>query len=190
MMHLRSHLSYANVMATIAVFIALGGTSFAVTQLPRNSVGSTQIRTNSVGPSELRKGAVRSSDVKDRSVAVRDISLGARDALRGHRGPIGPQGPAGPKAATLSAAVLARGEYERSVGTSTPGPGHPETGVYQVAFDRDLSGCYVAATVSTTRRNAVGGEIVTEIANTFVHVRTSESNGTAADLPFHLLVSC
>jgi hypothetical protein len=190
MMRLRSHLSYANVMATIAVFVALGGTSYAVTQLPGNSVGSKQIRKNAVGTSEIRKSAVRSGDIKDRTVALRDISRTARDSLRGQAGPAGPQGPAGPKAATLSAAVSARGEYERSVGTSTPGPGHPETGVYQVAFDRDLSGCYVAATIATTRRNAVGGEIVTEIANTFVHVRTSESNGTAADLPFHLLVSC
>ena len=30
---LRIHLSYANVMATIAVFIALGGTSYAVVSL-------------------------------------------------------------------------------------------------------------------------------------------------------------
>lgn len=190
MRRFRSHLSYANVMATIAVFIALGGTSYAVTQLPRNSVGSTQIRANSVGPSELRKGAVRSSDVKDRSVALRDISMGARDALGGQRGPIGPQGPAGPKAATLSAAVSARGEYERSVGTSTPAPGHPETGVYQVAFDRDLAGCYVVATISTVRGNTAGGEILAELSGPFVNVRTSASNGTAADLPFHLLVSC
>ena len=180
MRRLRSHLSYANVMATIAVFVALGGTSYAVTQLPRNSVGSKQIR----------KSAVRSADINDRSVALRDISRKARGSLRGQAGPAGPQGPAGPKAATLSAAVSAVGQYERSIGTSTPAPGHPETGVYTVAFDRNLGGCYVAATISTTRGNAVGGEIVSEIANTFVHVRTSESNGTAADLPFHVLVSC
>ena len=32
------HLSYANVMATIALFIALGGGAYALTTLPRNSV--------------------------------------------------------------------------------------------------------------------------------------------------------
>ena len=190
MTRLRSHLSYANAMATIAVFVALGGTSYAVTQLPRNSVGSKQIQTNAVGTSEIRKSTVRSGDIKDRSVALRDISRTARGSLRGQVGPAGPQGPAGPKAATLSAAVSAAAQYERSVGTTTPIAGHPSAGVYTVAFDRELSGCYVAATISTTRRNAAGGEIVTEIAGPFVHVRTSESNGTAADLPFHILVSC
>jgi hypothetical protein len=190
MMRLRSHLSYANVMATIAVFVALGGTSYAVTQLPRNSVGSKAIRTNAVGTSEIRKWAVRSGDIKDRSVALRHISRSARDSLRGQAGPAGPQGPAGPKAATLSAAVSAGAQYERSVGTTTPIAGHPSAGVYMVAFDRDISSCYVAATISTTRGNAVGGEIVTEVDKTFIHVRTSDSSGSAADLPFHVIVSC
>ena len=51
-----SKLSYANVMATIALFIALGGSSYAAFVLPRDSVGSKQIR----------KGAVRSTEIKDR----------------------------------------------------------------------------------------------------------------------------
>jgi hypothetical protein len=62
--------------------------------------------------------------------------------------------------------------------------------VYSVGFDRDLSGCYVAATVSTTRGNTAGGEILAEISGTFVNVRTGDSNGVALDLPFHVLVSC
>lgn len=61
----RPHLSYANVMSTIAVFIALGGTSYAVA---RNSVGNLQ----------LRKNAVTSSKVKDRSLTKRDLALSAQ----------------------------------------------------------------------------------------------------------------
>ena len=89
MSRIRSHLSYANVMATIAVFVALGGTSYAVTQLPRNSVGAKQIRTGAVGQSEIRKSAVRSKHVKNRSIALQDISLAARASLRGQQGPAG-----------------------------------------------------------------------------------------------------
>jgi hypothetical protein len=48
-------------MATVAVFVALGGTSYAAIKLPRNSVGGSQIRT----------AAVTSSEVKDRSLGVR-----------------------------------------------------------------------------------------------------------------------
>lgn len=47
---IRSRLSYANVMATIAVFIALGGGAYAV-GLKRNSVGPKQLKPNAVtGP--------------------------------------------------------------------------------------------------------------------------------------------
>jgi hypothetical protein len=35
-----------NVVAYIALFIALGGTSYAAINLPRNSVGSKQLRSN------------------------------------------------------------------------------------------------------------------------------------------------
>jgi hypothetical protein len=190
MTRFRLHLTYANVMATIAVFVALGGTSYAVMQLPKNSVGSKQIRANAVGASEIRKSTVRSSEIKDRSVALRDISRGARDRLRGQTGPVGPQGAAGPPAATLSAAVRSGGDYARSNGTSQASTDHRTEGVYRVDFNRDLNACYVAATISTVRANTAGGEILTEIIGASVHVRTSESNGTLKDLPFHLLISC
>lgn len=81
----RIRLGYANVMSTIAVFIALGGTSYAVSRLPRNSVGNAQ----------LRSGAVTSSKVRDGSIATRDLASNARGA-RGPRGATGPAGPPGP----------------------------------------------------------------------------------------------
>lgn len=40
--------SYSNVMATIAVFVSLGGASYAATELPVGSVGSKQLRHASV----------------------------------------------------------------------------------------------------------------------------------------------
>jgi hypothetical protein len=190
MRRVRIHLSYANVMATVAVFIALGGTSYAVTQLPRNSVGSQQLRTGAVGTSELRTGAVRSRDIRDRSVALRDISTGARRSLRGQTGATGPQGPPGPAVATLSAAVEAGGGFARSVGTTSAVSNHQTEGIYRVDFNRDLNACYLAATISTVRGNGAGGEILTEISGASVNVRTSESNGTLKDLPFHVIVTC
>src|SRR5215217_3881452 len=84
---LRDRLTYSNVMATVAVFVALGGTSYAAITLPRNSVGTNQIRSN----------AVSSSKVKNRSLAARDLSVAARNFLRGQRGPRGERGPQGPR---------------------------------------------------------------------------------------------
>ena len=57
-------LTYANVMATIAVFIALGGASYAATQLPRNSVGSRQLKSNAVTTAKIKRGAVTGTKVK------------------------------------------------------------------------------------------------------------------------------
>jgi hypothetical protein len=64
-------LTYANVTATLALFVALGGTSYAAATLPRDAVGARQLRANSVG----------SSEVRNRSLEVRDLSVRARRAL-------------------------------------------------------------------------------------------------------------
>jgi hypothetical protein len=118
---LQQRLTYANITATIALFIALGGTSYAALQLPRNSVGSVQ----------LRSGSVRSSEVKDRSLRTVDLSVAARRALRGQRGPAGPQGPAGTTGAggagavaltyVTAAGTVALGEVTSATATCPPG---------------------------------------------------------------------
>ena len=174
-------------MASIAVFIALGGTSYAVVALPKDSVGAKQIRSGAVGGSELRGGAVHTKDIKDRGVGMRDISLGARRWLRGQSGPPGPQGPPG---ATITAAVDAAG----SVRSSLPGAGashDPGTGLYDITFSRDLRSCYAVASLARVDPiDPQAGEIVTSTTEKGVLVRTRNSSGTAADLPFHVIVVC
>jgi hypothetical protein len=82
----RPRLSYANVTSSLALFIALGGTGYAVTKLPRNSVGATQLKTNAVTSAKIRAGAVQRSD----------LAVSARSGGGGSRGPRGAEGPAGP----------------------------------------------------------------------------------------------
>jgi hypothetical protein len=84
---LKPRLSYANVMATIAVFVALGGSSYAALK---------------VGTKQLRNGAVTSVKIKNGAVVSKKINRKTRRALRGTKGPAGPagaQGPAGPAGA-------------------------------------------------------------------------------------------
>lgn len=69
--------SPALVISCIALFVAVGGTAYAATSLPANSVGSRQ----------LKKGAVT-----PRKVAPKTIAL-----FKGQTGPPGPKGGAGPK---------------------------------------------------------------------------------------------
>jgi len=64
MSKMRERMSFANVMSVVAVFIALGGTSFAISQLPKNSVGSKQLKKNSVTAAKIRKGAITGAKIK------------------------------------------------------------------------------------------------------------------------------
>jgi hypothetical protein len=72
----------ANVIACVALFVALGGTAAAAVTLDRDSVGSTQIRKDAVRSPEISSGAVRSSEIRDASIRAADLSPGARAALR------------------------------------------------------------------------------------------------------------
>lgn len=192
MRRLRAHLTYANIMASLAVFIALGGTSYALTALPRNSVGTKQIRSNAVGASELRSNAVRSKDVKNRALGLRDLSLGARRSLRGQQGPPGPQGPVGAAGSSLTAAVNAAGVVTRSIGGATGS--NRSDGLYEVRFSRGVQDCYAVASLSRVEgappEDPDRGEIVTSNNKDVVTVRTRNSSGAVANLPFHLIVVC
>jgi hypothetical protein len=72
---LRTRLTYANVMATVGVFIALGGGAYAAVLIPANSVGAKQIKKNAVSGKKIAKNAVDSSKVKNGSLTAADIKL-------------------------------------------------------------------------------------------------------------------
>ena len=69
----RRHLSFANVISMIALFVALGGTGYAATQLAKNSVGAKQIKKNGVGAPEIKRNAVRASEIRSNAVGGADI---------------------------------------------------------------------------------------------------------------------
>ena len=186
---IRERLSYANVMATLAVFIALGGTSYALT-LPRNSVGSEQLKSRSVGNSELKRNAVTSAKVKGRSLRLSDLSPSARAALRGQTGPTGPAGPSG---VSLFEAVNAGGGLVRG-NASSSAPNGPNGSV--IGFRRSVSTCVATATLASvpgvepSTPPPTGHVTVAHTGDGRVLVRTWASNGAATPLPFHLVVAC
>jgi hypothetical protein len=96
---------YANVTATLALVLAMGGTSYAAYSLPHNSVGSLQIRSAAVKNSDIGGSAVTTSKVHDGTLRYQDFAPGQLPA--GPQGAAGPQGPAGQ--ATAYAGVLANG---------------------------------------------------------------------------------
>jgi hypothetical protein len=180
MLHrLLNRLSYANVVATLALFIALGGTSYAALKLPKNSVGSTQIKT----------GAVHTGEIANRTIRLGDISLSARSSLRGQAGAQGPQGPAGAAAVRHFAVVSAGGQFLR--GDAKSGGSAGAVGNYTIGFAESVSGCAYDATLGTADGSTVpAGRITVNDHGGSVGVQTYDAGGVAADLPFHLIVAC
>jgi len=117
--YLRSHH-----IALAALFIALGGTSYAAVAIPRNSVGATQLRT----------GAVTSAKVKDRSLLAKDFKAG--QLPKGAKGATGAKGAAG--AAGAAGAVGAVGPQGAAGATGPQGPAG-EQGVAGVNGYENLS---------------------------------------------------
>jgi hypothetical protein len=76
---MRGRVSHATVIASVALFVALGGTAAAVTAIPRDSVGSPQIRKDAVRSPEIAADAVRSPEIAADAVRSPEI---AKDAVR------------------------------------------------------------------------------------------------------------
>jgi hypothetical protein len=184
---LRRRLSCSGVLATIALFLSLGGGAYALT-LPRNSVGARHIKT----------GAVRSSDVKNASLRATDFKAGQLPAgPRGVQGPRGAKGDTGAPATRLWAIVDADGTLYRGSGvTSTD---RAADGQYNVSFNQDVSRC---AGVASTGGHALGNGTTGMSLGTAhamprgpgqpqsVAVMTTRTGAATEDRLFHLAVFC
>ena len=95
---IRSRLTYANVIATLALFIAIGGASaFAASKLAKNSVGTKQIKNQAVTAAKIQNGAITGAQVKGGSTQRLECrqQLADRDAdqlLHARQGANSPDG--------------------------------------------------------------------------------------------------
>jgi hypothetical protein len=85
---LRSHLTYANVLSTLALFIVLGGTAYAVDGplAGQNTVGSEDIINTEVKAADLGANSVSSGKITDGQVTSADVlndNLTAADLASG-----------------------------------------------------------------------------------------------------------
>lgn len=58
------------VVSMIALFVALGGTSYAAVTLPKNSVGTKQLKKNAVTAPKIKKGAVTAAKINTKGLTV------------------------------------------------------------------------------------------------------------------------
>jgi hypothetical protein len=170
--------SPAMLVALAALFVALGGSAYAAIVVTGHNI---------------KNGTVEGADIKNGSLASRDMkhdSIGGVAILES-------------RLKTVPSATVADGVNRFAVVSNTGGlvrgrlatsASRTSEGRYQVVFDRDVRGCAYFATLGdsgadTPPSGQIGTSSLATNANG-VAVRTTDASGTAADRPFHLIVSC
>jgi hypothetical protein len=196
---IRAAATYANVIATLALFLALGGGAYAALKLPKASVGTKQLKT----------GAVVSSKVGDHSLLAKDFKPGQLPA-----GAIGPQGPQGTQGVqgeqgvpgTPGTPATSLFAYVSHDGIAVYGKGVVAANVdsnslFTVTFDRNLDHCVPTGNVGVGNPGAAPGHFIQTFPDAVltasldashpnqvnVAIRSSNTNRQSA---FFLVVFC
>jgi hypothetical protein len=167
--------SPAMVVALIALFVAMGGSAYALVvtggDVKNGTLTGVDFKKRSLHGSKLRADSIGGGSIKESTV--------------------GPVQALAHQAVVTGAGVFARGRGVASVARTAAGR-------YQVVFDRDVRGCVYVATVGDvsaagpgTGTASVAGMPTTPNG---VEVRTvtynAGGNPVNENRPFHLLVSC
>ena len=112
--------SPAMVVALLALFIALAGTSYAAIKLPADSVGTKTIKNGAIHRVDLAANAVDSARVADHTLLARDFKRGQL--------PAGLPGPAGPKGSAGATNLVVRTSSGHGVQRTDCQPGEVATG--------------------------------------------------------------
>lgn len=108
----------ATIIATIALFISLTGTGYAVTQLPKNSVGNTQLKKNAVTASKVKNGSLLAEDFKTGELPQGAKGDTGATGAQGERGASGERGLQGPQGAQGVPGPTASGQVTSLSGTT------------------------------------------------------------------------
>jgi hypothetical protein len=108
--------SPAMIVSVVALVVALGGTSYAVSALPSNSVGGKQLKKGAVTNKKIKSSAVTSDKVKDGTLLSKDFKAGQVPA-----GPAGPQGATGATgpSGVVASTIVRRIDHVLADGQST-----------------------------------------------------------------------
>lgn len=194
--------SPAMIVALVALFVALSGSAYALTitgasirnhtitgaDVKRRSLKGTLFQVNSIGGNAIKASALKTGSftgrvLKDDTVTgaqIDEASLGTVPQATG---------------VELQAVVNAAGQLVAGRGVAANGIAHTAgTGTYQVTFDRAVAPCAYSGMLAdsaggTPPVGLMGAATIAANPNA-VQVGTADSDGTAADRPFHLVLSC
>jgi hypothetical protein len=150
---MRPKLTYANVMATIAVFIALGGASYAAMKLPKNSVGAKQLKKNAVTTAKVKNEAITAAKVKKGTLTGAQISASTLGTVpnagnAGNADSLGGVAAGGYQQRIRWAYVSAPGTVLASGGGPAPTVIHEPPGVYYIEWGSPVTADAVISTLS------------------------------------------
>jgi hypothetical protein len=77
---------YANVTATLALFVALSGSAYAAVELPADSVGTPQLKSGAVTGAKIATGTIRAANVATRSLTgsvIAESTLAGNNVIDG-----------------------------------------------------------------------------------------------------------
>jgi hypothetical protein len=186
-----------NIIAYVALFVALGGTSYAAVRLKPGSVTSAalatravthaKLATNSVTSSNVKRGTLTSSDFKSGTL-VKGAIVGPKGG-QGATGATGAAGGPGPQGLPGGASVGARARFSGSVSapnganTNVPLTGNTWT---QVANELDLIAGSMTVQIPASCTGSFGNALVVNVdgtANTFATAPNAPASGTVT-MPF------
>lgn len=178
--------SPALVISLIALFVALGGTSYAVSQLPKGSVGTQQLQNGAVTKSKISKATRK-------ALKGANGATGAQGA-QGAQGAAGPKGDKGDAATTLWVVLNSDGTVRK--GSHVLGATGNFTSYVRVQFDREIDTCAILSSVGRTGGSFATGQTIADefVANGFakdtVLVQSHDSAGADAGRGVHVAVFC
>ena len=169
---LRGRLSYANVAATLALFLALGGGA----AIAAGQITARDLAPDSVGGSELKQDAAKGKHVKEDTLGAVPSAGRANNVLWAVV-----QNPNG----QANANVIRAGQTNTGV---------IESGnVVEVEFSRDVASCvWIATRGSIGQGNEPAGFVQVSLGSTptRVEVRSRNVNGEITEGDFHIVVIC
>jgi hypothetical protein len=169
--------SPAMVVALVALFVAMGGSAYALVitgkSIKNGTVTNKDLKDRSVTGNDMNENSVGGGAIKESSLATVPESLLAHGSAR--------------FAVVNSGGLLVRGRNAQAART---GPGR-----YQVIFNADIRGCAYFATIGDASAAAPPQNSQISVSSlgsnvNGVAVRTENANGGEVDRPFHVVVSC
>jgi len=121
---LRRRPSAATVIATTALIVALGGTGYAATVLPANSVGTVQLKNNAVTSVKVKNGSLVKADFKSGQLPAGTAGPAGPAGAAGAAGPAGPAGPSDAFAGFKNGPVAAPGSLSTIATLNIPAAGN------------------------------------------------------------------